>query len=215
MELIEWDKIDAVLWDWNGTLLDDVEVNRRIMNTMLSKRGLNPLDLQAYKELFCFPVQTFQRQIGFNFEEESLEDISAEYHAFYKRYEKEIRLNADALFMLDIMRTKGVNQYILSTAGKIDLIRMLNHFGLEDYFAGIYGAKDNCAAGKIGIGKYLIQECLLDTSRTLLVGDTLHDAEVAEVLGIRYVLYAGGHNSFTLLAGKGPVVTNLRELLSF
>lgn len=45
---------------------------------MLSKRELKPLDLYAYKELFCFPVQTFQQQIGFNFEEESLEDILAE-----------------------------------------------------------------------------------------------------------------------------------------
>lgn len=215
MELIEWDKIDAVLWDWNGTLLDDVEVNRRIINRMLSKRGLKPMDLPVYKGLFCFPVQAFQQQIGFNFEEESMQDISDEYHAFYKRYEKEIRLNAEALFILDAICTKGVNQYILSAAGKTDLIRMLNHFGLENRFAGIYGAADNCAIGKTEIGKYLIQDCRLDPNRTLLVGDTLHDAEVAGALGIHCVLYAGGHNSFELLAGKGAVITNLKELLSF
>lgn len=213
--LIEQGKIQTVIWDWNGTLLDDVEVNRKIINAMLLRRGLRPLDEAAYKDSFCFPVQSFQRRVGFNFEEESVEEISAEYHKFYKIHEKEIRLNADALSVLNALHARKINQYILSAAAKDDLIRMLNVFGLQDKFAGIYGATDICASGKTAIGKRLMQTHLLNPHTTLLVGDTVHDAEVAEALGIACVLYAGGHNSRELLSGKAVVVTQLNDLLSF
>lgn len=212
---IEQGKIQTVIWDWNGTLLDDVEVNRKIINAMLLRRGLKPLDEAAYKDSFCFPVQLFQQRVGFNFEEESVEEISAEYHKFYKIHEKEIRLNADALPVLNALHARKINQYILSAAAKDDLIKMLNAFGLQDKFTGIYGATDICASGKTAIGKCLMQTHLLNPDTTLLVGDTVHDAEVAEALGIACVLYAGGHNSRELLSGKAVVVTQLNDLLSF
>ena len=212
---IEQGKIQTVIWDWNGTLLDDVEVNRKIINAMLLRRELKPLDEAAYKDSFCFPVQLFQRRVGFNFEEESVEEISAEYHRSYKIYEKEIRLNVDALSVLNALHARKINQYILSAAAKDDLIKMLNAFDLQDKFVGIYGATDICASGKIAIGKCLMQTHLPNPDTTLLVGDTVHDAEVAESLGIACVLYAGGHNSRDMLSEKAVVVTQLNDLLSF
>lgn len=213
--LIEQGKIQTVIWDWNGTLLDDVEVNRKIINTMLLRRGLKPLEEAAYKDSFCFPVQSFQRRIGFNFEEESVEEISKEYHMSYKIYEKEIRLNADATLILNALHARKIDQYILSAAAKDDLIKMLNAFDLKDKFVGIYGATDICASGKTAIGKCLMQTHWLNPDTTLLVGDTVHDAEVAEALDIACILYAGGHNSLDLLSGKAVVVTQLKDLLSF
>ncbi len=208
-------KFQTVIWDWNGTLLDDVEVNRKIINTMLLRRGLKPLGEAVYKDSFCFPVQSFQCRIGFNFEEESVEEISEEYHMFYKIYEKEIRLNADATSILNVLHARKIDQYILSAAAKDDLIKMLNAFDLQDKFVEIYGATDICASGKTVIGKCLMQTHLLNPDTTLLVGDTVHDAEVAEALGIACILYAGGHNSLNLLSEKAVVVTQLKELLSF
>lgn len=208
-------KFQTVIWDWNGTLLDDVEVNRKIINTMLLRRGLKPLGEAVYKDSFCFPVQSFQRRIGFNFEEESVKEISEEYHRFYKIYEKEILLNADATSVLNALHARKIDQYILSAAAKDDLIKMLNTFDLQSKFIGIYGATDICASGKTAIGKCLMQTHLLNPDTTLLIGDTVHDAEVAEALGIACILYAGGHNSLDLLSEKAVVVTRLKDLLSF
>lgn len=56
---------------------------------------------------------------------------------------------------------------------------------------------------------------LLNPDTTLLIGDTVHDAEVAEALGIACILYAGGHNSLDLPSEKAVVVTQLKDLLSF
>lgn len=181
---------------------------------MLSKRHLPQLDLSTYKDIFCFPVKQFHIQIGIDFGKESIEEVSAEYMKLYKSYEKEIKLHADVPFILDAINAKGIDQYILSAAGKNDLLRLLDHFHLSEKFKGIYGAEDICATGKTGIGQKLIKENSLTPDKALIIGDTLHDAEVAQALGIKSVLYSGGHNSYDLLKNKSGVITNLKDILS-
>ena len=207
-------EIENFIWDWNGTLLDDVEVNVRTVNDMLLKRGLSQLDIATYKEQFCFPVKTFQSLVGFDFELEPFEEVAIEYHSTYKQYENEIKLNEDALFVIDMLYVQGANQYILSAAMQEVLITMLEDFNIADKFNGIYGVSDIHAAGKIERGNQLMKENALDPKKTLIIGDTLHDAEVAEALGINYLLYSGGHNSYELLSKNAKVINSLRELTS-
>lgn len=212
---MKFDHVDTLIWDWNGTLLDDAEVNMKVINEMLSRRGLKPLDLVEYKQLFCFPVKRFHVQIGFDFEKESIEGISAEYMDLYKKHEKEIGLHADVSFVLDAMNARGVDQYILSAAEQDDLLAMLDYFHLSGKFKGIYGSDDICANGKIGIGQKLIKENALNPGNVLLVGDTLHDVEVAQSLGVKCVCYSEGHNCIDILAEKAAVITKLKDVLSF
>jgi len=207
-------KIDSLIWDWNGTLLDDVDVNLKVINKILSRRELKPLDLDKYKDSFCFPVQSFHRSIGLDFEKESIEDISAEYHITYKLYENGIKLNANATFVLDVIQNMGIRQYILSASMKDDLMKMLHYYNLTDKFTGIYGAGDICATGKVDIGKQMMLDHSLNPNNTLIIGDTLHDAEVARSLGVHHLLYSGGHNSYDLLIKKSKVITSLKEILS-
>ncbi len=211
---LKFNEIETVLWDWNGTLLNDVDVNMKIINRMLSKRGLKVLDLASYKNLFCFPIKLFYERIGIDLEKESFEKTAEEYMTNYRSYEDEIGLNAEVPFVLNAIHQKGINQYILSTCAKEDLMRMINHFDLADKFQKIYGADDIHANGKIGTGKLLIQNHSLNPERTLLIGDTLHDAEVAKAIGTNYILYSGGHNSHHLLSKESRVITNLKELIS-
>lgn len=204
--------IDTLIWDWNGTLLDDVNVNVRVINEMLLNRNLPRLDLNTYRDIFCFPVKQFHIQIGIDFEKESIEGVSAEYMERYKNYEKEIALHADVPFILDMINTKSINQYILSAAGKDDLLRMLGHFQLTGKFKGIYGSGDICATGKVEIGRKLMEDNALNPDKTLIIGDTLHDAEVAKALGVNCILYAGGHNSYDLLKSESEVITSLKDM---
>ena len=131
----------------------------------------------------------------------------------YKNYEKDIKLHADVPFILDTINAKGISQYILSAAGTNDLLRMLDRFHLTDKFKGIYGSDNICATGKIGIGQRLIKENSLDPGKALIIGDTLHDAEVAKALGINCILYSGGHNNYNLLTKKSKVIRNLKDIL--
>ena len=207
-------QIETVLWDWNGTLLNDLDVNLEVLNRMLHRRGLNQLDLPTYKNSFSFPIKSFYKIIGIDLEKESFEEAAEEYITDYRACEYKIGLTPDASFILDALNQKGIHQYILSACGTDDLMRMINRFELGDKFRRIYGADDICAYGKIGTGKLLIQNHALDPEKTLLIGDTLHDAEVAKAIGINYVLYSGGHNSHELLSKESRVLTQLKEVLT-
>lgn len=203
---------ETLIWDWNGTLLDDVDANIKVINKMLLKRDLPQLDLHTYKDIFCFPVKLFHIRIGIDLGKESIEEIAAEYMEFYKSDESSLELNADVPFILDSINAKGIKQYILSAAEKNDLLRMLDRFHLTDKFKGIYGSEDICATGKVGIGEKLIKDNSLNPDKTLIIGDTLHDAEVAKALGVNCILYAGGHNSYDLLKSESEVITSLKDM---
>jgi phosphoglycolate phosphatase len=211
---IKFKETENILWDWNGTLLNDVDVNLKVINRMLSRRGLKQLYLASYKNTFCFPVKLFYEQIGIDLEKESFGEAAEEYISDYRSCEDEIGLNANASFVLDAFHQKGIRQYILSACGKEDLMRMINRFDLAGKFQEIYGADDIHAHGKTETGKILIQNHSIDPERTLLIGDTLHDAEVAKAIGINYILYSGGHNSYDLLNKESRVITDLKEILT-
>lgn len=205
-------EMNTLIWDWNGTLLDDVNANVEVINKMLLKRSLPLLELNRYKDIFCFPVKQFHIRIGIDFNKESIEEVSAEYMELYKSYESSLELNADVPFILDWINSKSINQYILSAAGKDDLLRMLGHFQLTGKFKGIYGSGDIYATGKVEIGRKLMEDNALNPDKTLIIGDTLHDAEVAKALGVNCILYAGGHNSYDLLKSESEVITSLKDM---
>lgn len=211
---LKFDEIETVLWDWNGTLLDDLDVNIKVINRMLLRRGLKPLDPASYKNSFCFPIRLFYERIGIDLANESFEDTAEEYITDYRSCEDEINLTTDATFVLDAINQKGIGQYILSACGKEDLMRMIDRFDLAGKFQKIYGADNVHAHGKIETGKLLIQNLSINPQRTLMIGDTLHDAEVAKAIGVNYILYSGGHNSYDLLNKEAKVITSLKEVLS-
>ena len=74
-------KIQTIVWDWNGTLLDDVELCRHTINRLLVKRGLKRLDLEQYRRVFQFPIIEYYRKAGFDLEAEPFEVLAHEYMA--------------------------------------------------------------------------------------------------------------------------------------
>ena len=54
---------EYIIFDWNGTLIDDAFVFVDILNVLLEKRHLEKIDLKKYRELFCFPIKEFYKKI--------------------------------------------------------------------------------------------------------------------------------------------------------
>lgn len=61
--------IKHIIWDWNGTLLDDVGLSLEAINIVLARYNLPPLRKERYLEIFTFPVIEYYRELGFNFED--------------------------------------------------------------------------------------------------------------------------------------------------
>ena len=64
----------TLVWDFNGTIVDDTELCLAIENEMLEARGMRSgYTVEEYRDMFCFPVKKYYRILGYDFKEESYE----------------------------------------------------------------------------------------------------------------------------------------------
>jgi phosphoglycolate phosphatase len=210
MEREDW----VVLWDWNGTLLDDLRLAVRSANRLLERRGLPLLTEASYLSSFGFPVKDYYATIGFDFDREPFDDLSDEYVREYEASIGECALTAGAEETLDRLAALGFRQAVLSASHLGFLDDALRRFGIRDRFVDLAGLDNKNAHGKTEVGHALVARLAARPDRTVLVGDTLHDCEVARALRCRCILFAGGHQARGRLEGCGvPVVGRLPEVV--
>ncbi len=195
-----------IIWDWNGTLLNDLWLCLESINAALRRRGLAPLTAKRYQDEFDFPVIDFYRKIGFDFETESFADLAHEYHAMYEPRWIECDLQVGAREVLDEARARGITQSLLSAAHQSMLDTCVEHFALGEFFISILGARCNQAHGKITEGRAWMDKLHYGPHEVLLVGDTTHDAEVARAIGADCVLIGSGHHRRERLETCGVAV---------
>lgn len=190
-----------VIWDWNGTLYDDVEVCRTIINTMLKRRGKKTLSLQEYKNVFCFPIPKYYENAGLPMEE-GFESLAHEWIDLYDRKQRECILNFFAEYSLEKLKNCGCEQIILSATKKEFLAKEVQSFGVEGYFSALLGTGDRYAKSKINVGiDYLKNNNSCE--KKFLIGDTLHDLEAASAFGCECVFISSGHQNKQILKESG------------
>lgn len=199
-----------VIWDWNGTLLDDLDVCIAVMNQLLARRGLPTLDRPRYHTLFGFPVSRYYASLGFDPCADPFEQVSAEFIAGYEARRLEATLQPRANATLSAVGAAGLGQSILSAYHRDTLREIVAHFRLTEHFGEIAGLDNIHAHSKVALGRELLARLTAAPTEILLVGDTLHDAEVARELGVACVLIAAGHHPAERLRASGaPVYDDL------
>ncbi|MGA2444801.1 MAG: HAD family hydrolase [Opitutaceae bacterium] len=202
-----------VIWDWNGTLLDDVELCIDIMNGLLRRRGLPLMDRPRYHAVFDFPVSAYYARLGFDFSRDSFEQLSIEFIAGYDSRRWESHLYPLAREVLAGIERTGVTQSVLSAYRGETLREIVAHFGLTPYFVRLTGLDNIYAHSKTELGRAWVAELGIPAGDILLIGDTLHDLEVARELGVDCVLVAAGHHpADRLRRATDRVLDNLRDL---
>ena len=207
--------MNTIIWDWNGTLLNDTDYCVSTMNALLSDRDLPLLDTKKYREVFSFPVKDYYQTIGFDFRKEDFSIPAHQYIDLYNRGFDLCSLQESAVEVLNFFRTKGVRQFVLSAMEHEMLEKTLNKKGILHFFEGVAGLTDHYAVSKVDQGKMLMKKFGIERENTWLIGDTVHDFEVADALEITCVLVADGHQSAERLQETGSkVIENLRQLIS-
>lgn len=205
-----------VIWDFNGTILDDVQLGIDCVNTMLAKRGLPTLpDKKAYRQVFGFPIEAYYRRLGFDFEKEDYDTVLApEWVDLYMAGEPTCPLNPGVAETIEVLRGRGIPQMILSASNHDQLLGQLARLGLRDSFDEVLGLDNIHARSKTLLAIEWKQRN--PDSRPLLVGDTDHDADVAKAIGADCLLYLGGHQPEEVLAERGvPLISEIPQLLDF
>lgn len=207
----------TVIWDWNGTLLDDVTLNCDIMNRMLRKRGKPPVSsLEAYRQIFGFPIKRYYERAGFDFTKEDYETVANEYMALYRHDSMACKLYPGVEKTLSKLRQDGVQQVILSASQKDCLTEQITHLGVGYFFDQVL-ALDHCLAhGKAELAEAWMEKNGLSGENLFFVGDTLHDYEVSRCLGAHCLLVAAGHQDKERLLICGcPVTDDIGETVQW
>lgn len=213
------------VFDWNGTLLDDVHFCYELLNKRLLEQGHKPVTFDRYRNIFTFPIVEYYRRAGFVFEPEgkdNFEVLAKKFRVDYQAGFSKLPLYPDVIPFLEEAK-KHKPLYLLSATRQDLLLIEAKEKGIDKYFENLIGIKDIYGASKEAEGKAFFEEHHLDASKALFIGDSLHDEEVANSFKARCVLIAKGHQSREVLLG-GKVkddtlilnsLSDLKELLFF
>lgn len=204
-----------VIWDFNGTLFDDVQIGMDSLNVLLERRGLPMVrDKDAYKAGFMFPIIEGYKRLGFDFNKESYDDVAEEWVIEYRSREDTAGLADGVREALEHFKILGMKQIIIS-ASEIGMLRcQLDKLGISSYFEEIVGVDNIHGAGKKEIA--LSWRKKHPSDKLLFIGDTDHDHQVATAMGAECVLVSAGHQSFERLSKLTPrfaVLESSRELV--
>ena len=204
-----------LIWDWNGTLFDDVKLCSDIMNMLLTQESLPNISVQKYKSIFTFPVVDYYKLAGHKFEKKSFEVLGKQFIDEYELRKNNCLLFPGVIDILTELRSKNINQYLLSAYEQNSLNKILEYFGIKNFFNQIVGLDNIYAGGKSHLAHNLASKIRSNGSagKILLIGDTIHDYEVAKEINSECILISHGHqDEERLLKLNVPVVKDFNEL---
>lgn len=205
-------KYKHIIWDWNGTLLDDAWICVEVLNAMLVGRGMKTTNLLQYQADFYFPVYNYYLKLGFDFSKEEYDAVAREYISGYTSQYKKCSLRSGVLDFIKQLKKTGLSQSVLSASQQSSLLVAIEHYKIRGLFENICGLDDYYANGKVDAGKKLLKNLPVRGQDILLIGDTTHDYQVACELGADSLLLPAGHQSKErLLATGAKVCDNLDQ----
>jgi phosphoglycolate phosphatase len=196
-------KYKHIIWDWNGTLLNDTSLCTQILNESLRKRDIPEITVQQYKQKFLFPIKTFYESIGFDFDKEPFENSNNEFNAGFVDQFKSLALQPFAKDTIIKFSEKKITQTILSASRQDRLKEQVNFFDITQYLQHVVGTNNLYAHGKEYEGEKLLLTLDIPAEETIIIGDTLLDSSVAKYLKIDCALVSNGHNDIKRLKETG------------
>lgn len=204
-------KYTHIIWDFNGTIFDDLVPSVESTNKMLRERGIPAFEsIEAYRRVFGFPVKNYYEKIGFDFNVTSYDELAIEWVALYLENTKNAGLMPGVAEMLEKFKNMGIIQVVISACESKMLNGQLRELGVHHYFDEIVGLDDIHAKGKGDlVRKWRDRNAC---AKVMFIGDTVHDAEVAKIADSDCFLYLGGHQDRERLEKCGIVFEKFSEL---
>jgi phosphoglycolate phosphatase len=182
------------------------------MNAMLKERNLPLIGLKRYRDIFSFPVRDYYLSLGFDFNKEPFEIPAHQFIDLYRTHLHLAPLQPDAIKILEFFRKHQFQQVILSAMEQEFLEETLESKGILGYFDLVAGIKNHLGDGKLEMAVELVEILDKKPDELVLIGDTVHDYEVAQGLGIRCILITEGHQSYKRLKDLNCIV--MKEMRS-
>ncbi|MBE6890535.1 MAG: HAD family hydrolase [Ruminococcaceae bacterium] len=202
-----------ILWDFNGTILNDVEVGFESANILLTRHGLNELkSIEEYRKIFCFPIIDYYRKLGFDFNKNPYSELAVEWVSIYNENVYKAKLYDGIIRLLNEINKSKSPQLILSATELKMLKGQLKSLGISEYFDMVLGTGDIYAYSKEEIA--INWANIVKPKNALLIGDTTHDKTVADAAGFNCILVANGHeDKQRLIETNATVVDSVNDII--
>ena len=211
-------EIENIIFDFNGTILDDLDICYQLLNEMLIMSNHPPVSKDKYLHIFTFPVYDYYKKAGFNFDKEPKDDFKELSSYFVKHYYAQfdsLQVFHDVLFFFKEHYNK-YNLYLLSATKESDLVTVTKKLDIYKYFKKVMGTNDIYASSKLEIAESYFTKNPIDFNKTMFIGDTLHDNEIAKRFNSISVLIDRGHQAKDVLASGNPnyLLNNMDQVIS-
>lgn len=210
-------KFQNYIWDWNGTLIDDIDLCLNIANDVMRMHRETVVSVEEYRAQFGFPVIDYWKRLGVDFEKESFEQLTDKFITAYNAKVLENDLHEGARQVLESLKEQGKSLFVLTAAHQKDVLELLDRLELRDLFVDIKGLDNYRAESKVQNGIDLVKHHGLDVEESVMLGDTIHDYEVAREMGVYSILIPNGHQSEERLRAipdeRQMVIGDIRDLI--
>lgn len=206
-----------IVWDWNGTLLDDNHAVVSAVNTVCTAFEREPIDIDEWRALFGRPLlKCYERLLRRSLDEQDWARIDVLYHDAYRTLLDTCELAKGVPEALREWADTGRSQSLLSMWFHDELVELVTARGLFDLFVRVDGLRAEVGGGsKVEHLHRHLDALELDARDVVLIGDVLDDAHAAEQAGTRCVLVTTGVTSRAALEETGrPVVDSVPEALA-
>lgn len=201
-----------ILWDWNGTILNDTPVAFKATNILLKRYGYPTISLEYYRDNMDTPIVNFYRKI-FDLSKHDMQRLDDEWGVLYNQFSDKIGLHVGVEELLRFFADENCRQIVLSAFKTEEIAKYARKFSIERFFENILGTQNIVMESKTVRGKKYMQERNFALEQTLYIGDTVHDCDTARELGLDCMLFSGGQQSPKLLQQCGvPVFDSFAEM---
>lgn len=205
-------KYNYCIWDFNGTILDDVDLGIYAINELFKAHNMEKrLERGEYRAKFDFPIKDYYQRVGFDFEKTPYEELAFEWVDIYFSNFDKAKIYSDVVSTLDFIAQMGIRQCVLSASELNSLKKQIEDFGIKHYFEEIMGIDNIYAASKLMLAQSWRSRHPED--KVMFIGDTTHDIETAKALKADCFIVCAGHQSRERFIGcDATVVSSLTEL---
>ena len=200
-----------LIFDWSGTLVDDLGPVIEATNAVLGKYDLPPFDREGFRRRFRLPYREFYMEI---LPHVPLEELESHFRPAFDAAAAPVTILPHAREKLEWCAALGIRTFVLTSMDSDAFERQLDEFGLRGLFEATYSG----VLDKREMIHRILENHRLDPAETAMVGDMTHDVETARHGGISSVAVLTGYNHPEILAQVRPDLTVpdlgvLRELL--
>ena len=193
-------KYKYVIFDFNGTIIDDVQLCLDLLNEMLVLEGLKTFDVEGYREIFTFPIIEYYKNAGFTFKNRSFKEMSEWFVKKYQPASFECNLFPHIEEFITSLKNRGYKVILLSASQIDNLLEQTDRFNITRLFDKVLGIDNIEAKSKLEIAKRYFEKENINMSECLFIGDSTHDYEVGHTLGGDVLLVTYGHQSRRVLS---------------